>query len=92
MDNYDFPNLPLSGHCADSGEHHSWLTDEENRRAACSGRSATVSTSGQVEQQQLPSTGDEQISKQRVLADFDISLLPNTSDRATFDKPEDPFA
>ena len=92
MDNYDLSNLPLSGHCADSGERHSWLADEENRRTTFSGRSATVSKSEQVERQQLPSTGDEQISEQRVLADFDISLLPNTPDRATFDKPEDPFA
>ena len=33
----------------DSGEHHSWLTDEENSRATFSGRSANVSTSEQVE-------------------------------------------
>ena len=91
MDNYDLSNLPLLSHCADSGESHPWLTDEENRRATFSRRSVTVSTSGQVEQQQLPSTSDEQISEQRVLADFDISLLPNTPDRATFDKTEDPF-
>ena len=94
MDNYDLSNLPLSGHCADSGEHHSLLTDEGNRRATFSGRSAIVSTSEQVERQQLPSTGDEQIPEQRVLASFDISLAPTTSaaTATTIDEPEDPFA
>ena len=79
MDNYDLSNLPLSGRCADSGKHHSLLTDEENRRATFSGRSAIVSTSEQVERQQLPSTGDEQIPEQRVLASIVISLAPTTS-------------
>ena len=93
MDNYDLSNLPLSGYCADSGEHHPWLTDEENRRVTFSGRSATVSTSEQVERQQLPSTGDEQIPEQRVLANFDISSASTTSAAATtVDEPEDPFA
>ena len=94
MDNYDLSNLPLSGHCADSGEHHSLLTDEGNRRATFSGRSAIVSTSEQVERQQLPSTGDEQIPEQRVLASFDISLAPTTSaaTATTIDETEDPFA
>ena len=94
MDNYDLSNLPLSGHCADSGEHHSLLTDEENRRATFSGWSAIVSTSEQVEQQQPPSTGDEQIPEQRVLASFDISLAPTTSaaTATTIDELEDPFA
>ena len=92
MDNYDLSNLPLSGHCADSGQHHSWLTDEENRCAAISGRSATVRTSEQVQRQQPPSTGDEQISEQRALADFGISLAPNILEPLIGDDPEDPFA
>ena len=93
MDNYDLSNLPLSGYCADSGEHHPWLTDEENRRVTFSGRSATVSTSEQVERQQLPSTGDEQIPEQKVLANFDISLASTTcAATTTVDEPEDPFA
>ena len=94
MDNYDLSNLPLSGYCADSGEHRPWLTDEENRRATFSGRSAIVSTSEQIERQQLPSTGDEQIPEQRVLASFDVSLAPTTSaaTATTIDEPEDPFA
>ena len=61
MDNYNLSDSLLSGHSVDSGEHHSWLTDEENSRATFSGRSANVSTSEQVERQQRPSTGDEQI-------------------------------
>ena len=94
MDNYDLSNLPPSGHCADSGEHHSRLTDEENRRATFSGRSATVSRSEQVEQQQLPSTGDEQRPEQRVLANFDISSASTTPTArvTTVDESEDPFA
>ena len=78
MDNHDLSNLPLSGHSADSGEHHPLLTDEENRRATFSGQSAIVSSSEQVEQQQLTSTGDEQIPEQRVLANFDISSASTT--------------
>ena len=93
MDNYNLSNLPLSGYCADFGEHHPWLTDEENRRATFSGRSATVSTSEQVQRQQLPSTGDEQIPEQKVLANFDISLASTTcAATTTVDEPEDPFA
>ena len=93
MDNYNLSNSLLSGHIVDSGKHHSWLTDEENRRATFSGRSATVSTSEQVQRQQLPSTGDEQIPEQRVLANFDISSASTTSAAATtVDEPEDPFA
>ena len=94
MDNYDLSNLPPSGYCADSGEHRPWLTDKENRRVTFSGRSATVSTSEQVQRQQLPSTGDEQIPEQRVLASFDVSLAPTTSaaTATTIDEPEDPFA
>ena len=92
MDNYDLSSLPLSGHCADAGQHHSWLTDEENRCAAFSGRSATVRTSEQVQRQQPPSTGDEQISEQRALADFGMSLAPNILEPLIGDDPEDPFA
>ena len=93
MDNYNLSNSLLSGRSVDSGEHHSWLTDEENRRATFSGRSANVSTSEQVQRQQLPSTGDEQIPEQRVLANFDISSASTTSAAATtVDEPEDPFA
>ena len=92
MDNYDLSNLSLSGHCADSGEHHSWLTDEENRCATFSGRSATVRTSEQVERQQLPLTGDEHFSEQGALADFDMSLASNIPEPLIVDGPEDPFA
>ena len=92
MDNYDLSNLLLLGHCADFREHHSWLTDEENRRATFSGRSATVSSSEQVERKQLPSIGDEQ-PEQKVLDNFDISLASTTSAATrTVDEPEDPFA
>ena len=92
MDNYDLSNLSLLGHCADSGEHHPRLTEEQSRRASFSRRSATFSTLDQAELQRLSLTYEEQFSGQRVLADFDISLLPNTPDRVTFDEPEDPFA
>ena len=93
MDNYDLSNLLLLADYADTREHHPRLTDEENRRATFSGRSATVGTSEQVERQQLPSTGDEQIPEQRVLANFDISSASTTSAAATtVDEPEDPFA
>ena len=92
MDNYNLSNLPLLGDSPDSGERHPWLTDEKNRRATFSRWSATVSTPKQAEQQQLPSTGDGQISGQKVLADFDISLPSSTHDRAKFDESEDAFA
>ena len=94
MDNYDLSNLPLLSHCADFGEHHPWLTYEQNRRATFSKRSATVSKSEQVERQQLRSIGDEQIPRQRALANFDISLASATSATMTItdDEPEDPFA
>ena len=91
MDNYDLSNLPLLRDCADSAESHPWLTAEQNARATFSGRSTTVSTLDQVELQQLSLTHEEQLSEQRVLADFDI-LLPSTRDRASSDGPEDPFA
>ena len=93
MDNYDLSNLLLLADCADTRERHPRLTDEENRRATFSGRSATVSTSEQVQRQQLPSTGDEQIPEQKVLANFDISLASTTcAATTTVDEPEDPFA
>ena len=91
MDNYELSNLPLLSHCADSEESHPWLTDEENRRATFSRRSVTVSTSERTELQGYLSTGDEQIPKQRVLTDFDISLASDILDPLV-DKPEDPFA
>ena len=92
MDNYDLSNLPLLGHYADAEEYHPWLTDEENRRATFSSRSATVTTSEQIELQREPLTDDEQIPKQRALADFDISLASAISAAITVDVPEDPFA
>ena len=92
MDNYDLSNLPLSADCVDTRESHPELTDEQNTRATFSGRSATFSTFDQAELQQLPLTYEEQLSQQRVLADFDISLLPSTCDRAISDEPENPFA
>ena len=92
MDSYDLSNLLLLADCADTRERHPRLTDEQNRRATFSGRSATVSTSEQVERQKLPSAGDEQIPEQKVLANFDISLASTTSAATTVDEPEDPFA
>ena len=93
MDNYDLSNLLLLADCADTRERHPRLTDEENRRATFSGRSATVSRSEQVQRQQLPSTGDKQIPEQKVLDNFDISLASTTSATIaiTVDEPEDPF-
>ena len=92
MDNYNLSNLPLSGDCTNSGEHHPWLTDEENRRATFSRRSTTTSTPEQAELQQPSLTYEEQLSEQKTLADFDISLLPSSRDRAIFDGAYDPFA
>ena len=92
MDSYNLSNLPLLGHCADSGEHHPWFTDEENRRAAFSRRSVTVTTSEQAERQQIFSTGDEQIPQQKALADFGISSPLSIFDPLIVDEPEDPFA
>ena len=97
MDNYDLSNLLLLANCADTREHYPRLTDEQNRRATFSKRSATVTTTEQAEQQQLPSTGDEQIPEQRVLADFDISLAssipaPLIVDELVVDEPKDPYA
>ena len=92
MDNYALSNLPLSGQSAHSGENHPWLTDEENRLATFSRRSVTVSRSEQTELQGYPSTSDEQIPEQRVLADFGISLAPNILEPLMVNDPEDPFA
>ena len=97
MDNYDLSNLLLLADCADTRERYPRQTDERNRRATFSKRSTTVSTTEQAEQQQLPSTGDEQIPRQRVLADFDISLAPSIPaplivDEPVVDEPEDPYA
>ena len=91
MDNYDLSNLPLLGHCKDAGGRHPWLTDEENRRATFSGRSVTVTTSEQAERQQILTSGDEQISKQKASADFGISLPPSILDPLIIDEPENPF-
>ena len=91
MDNYDLSNLPLLGNCADSGEYHLRLTEEQSRWATFSRRSATFSTLDQAELQQFLLTYEEQFSEQRVLADFDISLLPSTRDPGKFDEPKDPF-
>ena len=92
MDTHDLSNLPLSADCVDTRESHPELTDEQNTRAIFSGRSATFNTFDQAELQQLPLTYEEQLSQQRVLADFDISLLPSTRDRATSDEPENSLA
>ena len=92
MDNYDLSNLSFLGESVDSEEHHSWLTDEQNKQATFLGRSATATTPEQPELQQRLLTDEEQLSEQRVLADFDISLLPSTRDLAKFDESEDPFA
>ena len=96
MDNYDLSNLLLLANSADTRERHPRLTDEQDRRATFFRRSTTVGTTEQAEQQ-LPSTGDEQIPRQRVLADFDISMASNIPaplivDEPVFDEPEDPFA
>ena len=91
MDNYNLSNLPHLGDSADSAESHLGLTAEQNRQATFSGRSATSGIFDQTELQLLL-TYEEQLSVQRVIADFDISLLPSTRDRATSDEPEDPFA
>ena len=91
MNNYDLTNSHQSvGQSADAGERRPMLTNEQNRRATFSRRSTTVSTPEQAEQQ-LPSTGDEQIPEQSVLADFDISFSLDIIDPLTVDEPEDPF-
>ena len=92
MDNYDLSNLPLLGDFVDSANPNLWLTAEQNRRATFSGRSATLSTLDQTELQQFLLTYEAQTPEQRRLTDFNISLLPSTPDRATFDESEDPFA
>ena len=92
MDNYDLSNLPLLGDCANSGERLHWLADEENRRATFSRRCTTFSTLDQTGLQRLSLTYAEQISGQRVLADFGISSSPNIPDPLIVGEPEDPFA
>ena len=91
MDNYDLSNLLLLADWADTRKRHPRQTDEQNSRETLSRRSPTVSTTEQAEQQ-LPSTGDEQIPRQRVLADFDISMVSNIPAPLIVDEPEDPFA
>ena len=91
MDSYDLSNLPLLSHCADSGEHHPWFTDEENRLETFSRRSVTVTTSEQAERQQILSIGDEQIPQQKALADFGISSPLSIFDPLIVNEPEDPF-
>ena len=96
MDNYDLTNSPLLRDCADSGEYGPWLTAEQNTQVPFSGWSATVSTPEQAEQQQPLLTDVEQLSEQRLLADFDISLASNILDPLILDEPvaggpEDPF-
>ena len=92
MDSYNLSNLPPFNGFADSGEYNPCLTDEQNTRVTFSGRSATVSTSEQAERQQLLSSGGEQISEQKPLAEFVISLSPNILDPLIVDEPEGPFA
>ena len=77
MDNYDLSNLPLLSQSPDSEDYAPWLSEEQNRRATFSGLSATVSTPEQAELQQTSLTHEEQITGQKALADFDISLSAN---------------
>ena len=92
MDNYDLSNLPLLGQSSDSEDCAPWLSEEQNRRAIFSGLSATVSTPEQAELQQPSLTHEEQITEQKGLADFDISLSPNNLNPPIVDKSENPFA
>ena len=97
MDNYDLSNLLLFGDTVDSGEYNPRLTAEQGKQATFSGLSATVSTPEQAELQQLPSSGGEQKSEQKRLAEFDLSLSPNIPDSLIADEPvvgesENPFA
>ena len=93
MDNYDLSNSPPLVHSANAGERYHRLTDEQNRQATFSSRSTTVTTTEQAKRPQLPSTGDEQIPEQRVLADFEFSLVPSPSilDPVAVGGSEDPF-
>ena len=96
MDNYYLSNLLLLADWAHTRERLPRQTDEQNRRATFSKRYTTVSTTEQAKQQP-PSTGDAQISEQRVLANFDISLAPSIPaplkvDEPVVGEPEDPFA
>ena len=95
MDNYDLSNLPLLADYVDTREshRHSRLTDEQNTRVTFAGWSATVSRPEQAELQQPLLTCEVQLlAEQTAIADFDISLLSNTTDPATLDESEDPFA
>ena len=91
MNNYDLTNSHQSGgQTADAGQRHPRLMDEQHRRVTFSRRSTAVSTPEPAEQQ-LPSTGDEQIPEQSILADFDISFSLDIIDPLTVDEREDPF-
>ena len=92
MKSYNLSNLPPVSGFADSGESNPCLTDEQNTRVTFSGRSATVSPPEQAERQQFLSSDSEQISEQKPLAKFDISLSPNILDPLRVDEPEGPFA
>ena len=92
MDNYDLSNLPLLSQSSDSEDYAPWLSEEQNRRATFSGLSATVSTPEQAELQQTSLTHEEQITEQKALADFDISLSSNILNPPIVDQSEDPFA
>ena len=95
MDNYDLSNLPLLADCVDTREshRHSRLTDEQNTRVTFAGWSATVSSPEQAELQQPLLTYELQLlAEQTAIADFDISLLSNTTDPAPLDESKDPFA
>ena len=92
MNSYNLSNIPPISDFADSGEYNPCLTDEQNTRVTFSGRSAAVSTPEQAERQQLLSSESEQISEQKPLAKFDISLSPNILDPLRVDEPEGPFA
>ena len=92
MDNYDLSNLPLLSQASDSEDYDSWLSEEQNRWVTFSGRSVAVSNPEQAELQQPSLTYEEQLlAEQTAIADFDISLLSNTTDRATLDESKDPF-
>ena len=91
MYNYDLSNSPPLVHSANTGERYHRLTDEQNRQATCSSRSTTVTTTEQAKRQLLPSTCDELIPKQRVLADFEISLASIILDLVAVGGSEDPF-
>ena len=92
MDNYDLPSLPVLSQSADSGDYDPWLTEEQNRRATFSRRSTAINTPEQDQRQQLPWISDEQLSKQKLFADFDISFSSNIFDPLIADESKEPFA